>query len=175
MTNVQRGCMSVCLGLLAACSGVPEHPPLPRPDAVDLQRFMGDWHVIGSIPLFPERNAYGGIESYELKDGKILTTFRFRDGGFDQPVKTYRPVATVVPGTDNTQWKMQFIWPFKADYRIAYLSPDYQVTIIARKARDYVWLMARQPQMGDEVYAAMLARIAAMGYDMEDFRRQPQR
>jgi len=40
---------------------------------------------------------------------------------------------------------MQFLWPFKAEYLIAYVDPDYSETIIARNNRDYVWIMARTP------------------------------
>jgi apolipoprotein D and lipocalin family protein len=36
---------------------------------------------------------------------------------------------------------------------VAHLEPDYSVTIIARSARDYVWLLARKPDMSDADYA----------------------
>ena len=41
---------------------------------VDLNRFMGDWYVVASIPIdlwfASEANAYNGIETYELKIGR---------------------------------------------------------------------------------------------------------
>jgi apolipoprotein D and lipocalin family protein len=70
---------------------------------------------------------------------------------------------------------MQFVWPFKGEYRIAHLEPDYSVTIIARSARDYVWLLARKPDMSDADYARYRALIEKMGYDMAELRRVPQR
>lgn len=161
---------------LLGCSSTPEHPPLPRPESVELQRFMGDWHVIGFIPLPPEEDAYNAVESYRLReDGKIATTYRFREGDFAAPLETYTPVASVVEGSDNTHWKMQFIWPFKADYRIAYLAEDYSVTIIARQARDYVWLLAREPQLPAAQRRRLEQRIVAMGYSLEHFKYAPQR
>lgn len=167
---------TILITLLTACSSTQDYPPLPRPDHVDLQRFMGDWYVIGFIPLAPEKDAHNGIESYELaEDGRINTTYRFRDGSFEAPLKTFTPTAWVVEGSNNSQWKMQFIWPFKADYRIAYLAPDYSVTIIARQSRDYVWLLAREPELAEGVRQDMERRIAAMGYSMEQFIYQPQR
>ncbi len=165
--------ISLSVAALCACASVK--PALPAPASLDLQRFMGDWYVIGFIPLLPERNAHNGIESYRLtKAGEIEVAYRFRNGSFSAPLKTYRPSATVVKNTANSQWKMQFLWPFNADYRVAYVSEDYSVTIVARAARDYVWLMARNPTMPEAQYQAMLARIAAMGYDMAAFKRQPQ-
>jgi lipocalin len=42
-------------------------------------------------------------------------------------------------------WGMQFVWPFKGDFRIVVLNADYTHTVIGREKRDYVWIMARQP------------------------------
>ncbi|EQD55936.1 Lipocalin-like domain protein, partial [mine drainage metagenome] len=47
--------------------------------------------------------------------------------------------------------------------------------IVARDARDYVWLMARTPHISRHDYAAMVARVAAMGYDVSKLRKSPQR
>ncbi len=161
---------------IAGCTIANTKAPLPQPDYVDLERFMGPWHVLGFIPLYPERHAHNGIERYELNGkGEIETVYRFRKGGFDGPLKTYRPKATVVEGSANTHWKMQFIWPFKADYKIAYVDQNYSVAIIARDQRDYVWLLSRDPELTEAKYTELLQRIAAMGYDLQHFKRQPQR
>lgn len=149
-----------------------EVKPVPQ---VDLKRFMGDWYVIAVIPTMIETQAYNAIENYRLNaDGTIATTFTYYKGGFDGPFKTYHPKGFVVDGTGNAVWGMQFIWPIKADFRIAYLDDDYQRTIIARNARDYVWLMARTPQISDTDYQAMVKFTADLGYDMSKLRKVPQ-
>lgn len=62
------------------------------------------------------------MESYELNaDGTIATTFTFNKGGFDGKPKSYHPKGFVVENTGNAVWKMQFVWPLKAEYRIVYL------------------------------------------------------
>ena len=70
---------------------------------------------------------------------------------------------------------MQFLWPFKSDYRIAYLNEDYSQTVIAREKRDYVWIMARQPRMPDADYRRLLALLAREGYDVTKIQKVPQR
>jgi len=69
---------------------------------------------------------------------------------------------------------MQFIWPIKAEFRIAYLDENYQTTIIARNALDYVWLMARTPQISDAEYEKLTKLIESWGYDMTKLVKSPQ-
>ncbi len=162
-------------GLLAGCQSTPL-PPMETVSNVDLQRFMGDWYVIAHIPTYLERNAYNAIESYALNaDGSIATTFTFREGGFDGKPKRYTPTGFVTDRESNAVWGMQFLWPIKADFRIVYLTPDYGVTIIARERRDYVWVMAREPQIDPAHYQDLVSRIAAWGYDTSQLRQVPQR
>ncbi len=167
--------VSVSSVLTACAMFQPAPEPIPAVETVDLQRFMGDWYVIGFIPIAGEKDAHNGIESYRLgDDGRISTIYRYRKGAFDGPLKTHTPNARVEPGTGNARWGMQFLWPFRAEYVISELDADYQNTIIARSKRDYVWLMSRSPTMPDAVYARYRKRIGALGYDLEHFRRQPQ-
>jgi apolipoprotein D and lipocalin family protein len=78
-----------------------------------------------------------------------------------------------VDGSGNARWGMQFIWPIKAEYLIAYLDENYTQTIIARNARDYVWIMARTPQIEDKAYADLVKKVADMGYDISQLRKVP--
>jgi len=148
---------------------------MPTVESVELDKFMGDWYVIGNIPTFIERDAYNAVENYAMDDdGNIPTTFSFNKGSFDGPLKTYKPKGFIKDKTSNSLWGMQFIWPIKADYRIVYLSDDYQQTIIGRKARDYVWLMARTPTLSDDDYNAMVQKTKSLGYDVSKIRKVPQ-
>jgi apolipoprotein D and lipocalin family protein len=168
--------VAACAALaLAGCSSVPR-PAVPLVESVDIERFMGDWYVIASIPTYIERDAWNAVESYRLdEDGSIATTFTFRKGGFDGPEKRYTPRGFVLDHASNAVWGMQFVWPVKADYRIAYLSADYGQTVIAREARDYVWIMARSPSISEADYARLTAFIESMGYDTAQLRKVPQR
>ena len=96
--------------------------PIHTVDYVDLNRFMGDWYVIANIPTFIEKDAYNAIESYRLEnDGTVATTFRFNKGSLDGPLKEYHPRGFIRDKESNAVWGMQFIWPFKAEYRIIFL------------------------------------------------------
>lgn len=157
---------------LASCA---TRAPMPPVQSVDLKKFMGDWYVIANIPTFIEREAHNAVENYALdNEGNVATTFTFNKGGFDGPLKTYKPKGFVQDNTGNALWGMQFIWPIKADYRIVYLSDDYDQVIIGRKARDYVWIMARTPQINATDYQALTSKVEQLGYDMKKLRKVPQ-
>ncbi|WP_295520467.1 lipocalin family protein [uncultured Stenotrophomonas sp.] len=158
----------------AGCSS-QDTRPLPRAESVDVPRFMGDWYVIAHIPSWPEREAFDAVESYALQpDGRIRTTFTYRKGSFDAPYKSMHPVGRVEKEGAGAVWGMQFVWPIQAEYIIAWLDEGYQQTIVGRSKRDYVWYMARTPQVSPQDYQAAIDRIAAMGYDTSKLRRVPQ-
>lgn len=163
------------LVFISGCRAASDLSPIRTVPSVDLSKFSGDWYVIANIPTFIETQAYNAIESYsEPIDGQIETTFSFNKGGFDGKKKTYRPTAFIQEGTGNAVWGMQFIWPIKAEYRIVYVDPDYQFTIIGRSQRDYVWLMARDSVIAADDYDRLLSIIAEEGYDLSKIRRVPQ-
>jgi apolipoprotein D and lipocalin family protein len=62
-----------------------------------------------------------------------------------------------------------------ADFRIVYLNDDYTQTVIGRQKRDYVWIMARQPEIADSDYRHILELLAREGYDTTRIRKVPQR
>jgi apolipoprotein D and lipocalin family protein len=164
---------SVAALLLAGCAA--SLPPLATVDHVELERFMGDWYVIANIPTFMEKGAHNAVESYRLDDdGSIATTFTFRADAFDGPAKEYHPRGFVRNTETNAEWGMQFVWPVKSEYLITWLSEDYSQTVVARNKRDYVWIMARTPQIPEADYARMVEHIAASGYDTSKLVKVPQ-
>jgi apolipoprotein D and lipocalin family protein len=163
--------------LVAACSTMTsghDLPPLELAPEVDIPRFMGDWYVIANIPTFLEKGAHSAKESYVLQpDGTIATTFTFRAGGSDGPPKEYHSKGFVLGG-HGAVWGQQYLWPFKADYRISYIAPDYGQTVITREKRDYVWIMSRTPTMSEADLKKLTDLVARQGYDVAKLQRVPQ-
>jgi apolipoprotein D and lipocalin family protein len=170
----------VFLALLTSCSGT-SMPPLEAMDRkVDLERFMGDWYVIGfipvTIPFLSEDGAHNSLESYRLTDkGIIETTYTFRKGAFDGPEKRMTPKGWVHNRDTNAEWRMQFLWPFEAAYLIVYLDEDYQQTIIGVPDRKHVWIMSRDPEVSDADYQELLNYVDRIGYDSQKVQRVPQK
>ena len=173
---LRAGLVLLLSAVLAGCAITPQKVTVPVAPSVDLPRFMGPWYVIGVIPTFLEKDIYNAIESYErAADGTILTTFTFNKRSFDGPARRMQPKGFVIEGSGNAVWGMQFVWPIKAEFVISHVDPQYTETIIARSARDYVWIMARTPTIEEARYAALVDRVKAMGYDTQRLVKVPQR
>ena len=143
--------------------------PIKVETNIDLDKFMGDWYVIAYSPVFIDKEAYNGIESYKLnQDGSIATTYTFNKGSFNGEKKEYNPKGFVVKDTGNAIWKMQFIWPFKSDYRIMYVDETYTNTIIARQNRDYFWIMSRNKEIPNTTLDNLLKMLESEGYLIEN-------
>jgi apolipoprotein D and lipocalin family protein len=175
MKAIRNAALAVTASLtLAACAG--SGPEMKTVDYVDLERFMGDWYVIANIPTFLEKGAHNAVETYAMnEDGTIATTFTFLDGSFDGEKKEYNPKGFVRDTGSNALWGMRFIWPIKADYRIVYVDDDYSQTIIGRQKRDFVWIMAREPNISDADYERLLGIVESLGYDLSKVERVPQK
>ncbi len=60
---------------------------------------------------------------------------------------------------------MQWIWPIKADYRIAYLDTNYEFAIIGRNKRDYLWVMSRTPNIENTKLEELIDIAVSLGYE----------
>ena len=142
---------------------------------VDIERFMGDWYVIANIPTFLEKNATNAIESYQLNDeGNIETTFSFYQNSPKGQKKVYHPKGFIYNSNTNAEWRMQFFWPFKMPFLIIDLDDEYSYTVIGYPSRDYVWIMARKPQLPEKTYQSILKNLEYVGYDISRINKVPQ-
>lgn len=177
MSAFVRPLLAASLAALVVACAAPasrDLAPLEHGPPVDLARYMGDWYVIANIPYFAERNKVATLDRYALRpDGRIDNIYVFRKG-FDQPQKQYNAIATPVPGTGNAHWKIQFIWPFKADYLVLEVDPDYQWALIGHPSRKYAWIFAREAAMEDANYQELVGRLGRYGYDPASLLRVPQ-
>ena len=171
MTAISSGALALLLTIILGCQS---GPPIVTVKYVDIDRFMGDWYVIANIPTSIEKEAHNAVESYRMADdGTIETTFTFNKGSFDGETKVYHPRGFIRDNTSNAVWDMQFLWPFKAEYRIIFLNDDYTQTVIGRSKRDYVWIMSRTPTIPPEDYDRIIKFLADQGYETAKIMKIP--
>jgi apolipoprotein D and lipocalin family protein len=160
---------------LSGCAATTTKPPLQTVGHVDLNRFMGEWYVIGTIPWFVEKNNVGTMDIYRMRpDGRIGITYAFRKKALSARREEMHAVGTILDTKSNARWGVQFLWPFQAPYLVIDLSPDYSTTIIGYPSRDLIWIMARTPTLPEANYRSLLHKAADQGYDIRRIVKVPQ-
>jgi len=162
--------------ILAGCNTFVDHEPLPTVNQrVDLDRFMGKWYVISSVPTAFDRDPYDAVEVYERADRGIKITYTFKAGAFDGEPRTITSRAMVDNPGINTDWEVTYAWPIKGDYKILYLEPDYSVAIVGHPNRKNVWVLSRQPSIEPTAYSDLILFLQDLGYNIGLIRRVPHR
>jgi apolipoprotein D and lipocalin family protein len=167
MTLRLAGCL-VSTVMLASCASLP--PPATVP-SVDLARYAGDWYEIESFPAWFQRGCAGTKASYTpAPDGRIRVVNTCTRG---QKSVSIAGSARVVRGSNNSKLKVRFFWPFEGDYWILELDPAYRWAAVGHPNRQYLWILARDPQLDPAELAGIRAKLAAKGYDINRLRRTP--
>ena len=143
--------------------------PVASVPSVDLSRYTGKWFEIASFPMFFQRNCVGDTtaEYAPTDNGAISVRNRCRtDSGFDEATGK----ATVVEGSGNSRLQVSFFWPFKADYWVVGLDPEYRWAVVGNPNRKYLWVLSRVPQLPPAQLEAALASARAQGFDLAELR-----
>jgi len=164
--------------LLAACVFVLPSVALAQATvtsvpSVDLARYSGKWFEIASFPMFFQRNCVADTtaEYAAAADGSVSVHNRCRtDAGFDDATGK----ATVVEGFGNSRLKVSFFWPFKSDYWVLGLDPEYRWAVVGNPNRKYLWVLSRTPQLPAKLMEAALASASAQGFDLTQLRTTTQ-
>jgi apolipoprotein D and lipocalin family protein len=147
--------------------------PVASVPSVDLARYTGKWYEIASFPMFFQRKCIADTtaEYTPAPEGAISVRNRCRtESGFDEALGK----ATVVEGFNNSRLKVSFFWPFKADYWVVGLDPEYRWAVVGNPSRKYLWVLSRTPQLAAPLLEAALASATAQGFDLTQLRYTPQ-
>jgi apolipoprotein D and lipocalin family protein len=90
---------------------------------------------------------------------------RCRKERLDGKVTESKGKAEVVDTQTNAKLKVSFFWPFKGNYWIIDLDPDYRWAVVGEPSRKYLWILSRAPTMDESIYENILARLPEVGYD----------
>ncbi len=169
------------LALLAACAKPPinraqDALPLQTVRDVDLDRYLGRWYEIARLPNRFEENCDGVTADYSLRDdGMIKVVNTCRLGAPDGDIKTANGKARIVDESTNAKLKVSFFGPFYGDYWIIDLAEDYSLSIVGEPAGRYLWVLARTPEISEDVKNDVIEKLNALGYDASKlyFTKQP--
>ena len=162
--------------VMFGCAGTAvSESPLTVVDTVDVNRYLGKWYEIASYPAWFQKGCTGTTAEYSLlPDGKIQVINRCHKDSLEGPLKESKGKAEVVDTATNAKLKVWFFWPFKGNYWIIDLNPDYQWAVVGEPSRKYLWILSRTRTMDEAVYQGILKQLSQKGYDPDKLRRTDQ-
>ncbi|KAK3240373.1 hypothetical protein CYMTET_49783 [Cymbomonas tetramitiformis] len=153
--------------------GASKLPPLRTVAEVDVQKFMGEWYVVGTIPTYFEIGACNPKEVYTWNEAKKVVNVQFTfnkntlDGAISSIPQTLYPAGYkggLAPVSGS--WQVSPFWPVRLSYLIMDIADDYRYTVIGYPTREYLWIMSRSTTIAEEDYSKVMELVKEQGYDL---------
>nr|WP_152980562.1 lipocalin family protein [Stenotrophomonas ginsengisoli] len=154
-----------------ASTALPEALQPSAEHPLDLDRYMGQWYVIGRIANPVERGHVASRHDYSLdEDGKVRITYHFRES-FEAPPQALNLRASVDDESGNRRWRTWFYKVVPTRTEVLEVAPDYSWALIGYPGRDMAWILAREPEMSQVRYFQLSSRLAEHGVNTDRMRR----
>ncbi|MFK7872991.1 MAG: lipocalin family protein [Oligoflexales bacterium] len=141
----------VTLGFLLSFT----YPPLDTVDQLDLEKYMGTWHQIATIPAsFQEKCVRKTSAEYKRLDKnhvQVINRCEEEDGEVRIAIGRARincdfknPSRLQVTFVKLFNW---WVWSFGGDYWVIDLDADYNYSVVGDRKRFYLWILSRSAAM----------------------------
>ena len=151
---------------LASCTGVPEG--ITPVTGFELPRYLGTWHEIARLDHSFERGMSRVTAYYDMnEDGSVKVTNR---GYLDDKQEWKEAIgkAKFVGDENIGHLKVSFFGPFYGGYVIYELDHEnYSYAFVTSYNRDYLWLLARDPLVSDELKDQFAQQAKQLGFDTD--------
>ncbi|MEI8572316.1 lipocalin family protein [Methylomonas sp. EFPC1] len=151
------------LSLLCACTDIPEGVKVI--DGFELNRYLGTWYEIARLDHSFERGLTDISAEYSLRDDggvKVLNS------GYDAEQgqrKIAEGKAYFIDKPDIGRLKVSFFGPFYGAYNIIALDKTtYSYVMIAGPDRDYLWILARSPELEPSIQKDLIEQAKTLGF-----------
>lgn len=173
--RIGLGVGTVLIGTAILSSCTRTYAPLETVSSVELMKYQGRWYEIARLPQFYEKDCYAVFAEYNIHpDGYVEVLNSCRKGSLSGEVKTANGKAFPVEGSSNSKLRVQFFWPFRGDYWVLKLDPDYKHVLVGSPDRESLWILSRTPQLDASVYNDLVRYARENGFPTEKLERTVQ-
>lgn len=144
--------------------------PLDTVPHVDLNRYLGKWYEIASIPQYFQRQSVRDVSAeYAAADGNISVINRCITANGE--TKIARGQARVVDKVSQAKLEVTFVklfgWLYLlgGDYWVIDLAEDYRYAVVGHPTLKYAWILAAKPQLSATDLAGIESRLQQKNYD----------
>jgi len=76
--------------------------------------------------------------------------------------------AVFVDDSDVAHLKVSFFGPFYGSYVVFDLGGNYEYAFVAGFNTDYLWLLAREPRISDDLRQRFVTQARSLGFDVDN-------
>ena len=134
-------------------------------DNFELNRYLGKWYEIARLDHSFERGLEAVSAEYSLRDDGGI---RVINSGYNTDTQANQEAegrAYFVDQPNLGYLKVSFFGPFFGSYVIFELDENYQYAFIAGNTTNYLWLLARTPEVSQELINQFISRANQLGFD----------
>jgi len=151
----------------SACTGVPDGVQVVS--GFELDRYLGTWYEIARLDHRFERGLSNITANYSLRDdGGVSVVNR----GYEVDKGEWNEAAGkayFAGNSDVGQLKVSFFGPFYGGYNIVELDKEeYQYALVAGPDRDYLWILARSPEIDPEVLSMLVDKATGLNFSTDE-------
>ena len=165
VSSQMKKILLVLVLFLTGCVGIPEN--VKPVDNFKLEKYLGKWHEIARLDHRFERGLSRITADYSLRDDGGVRVLNRGYSAKENEWKEAEGKAYFVKGTDQGYLKVSFFGPFYGSYVVFELDHEnYQYSLVCGPDKSYLWILARAPDMKKDVKDALVAKAAALGFDV---------
>lgn len=162
--NVKQLVLVFIVVLLAGCVRLPEK--VEPVTGFEPERYLGTWYEIARLDHSFEEGLSQVTAEYSLReDGGI----RVLNRGYSAEEDEWQEAegkAYFVEDRNTGYLKVSFFGPFYGAYGIFELEKeDYSYSWVSGPDTGYLWLLAREPQISEELRQRFVSRASELGFD----------
>ena len=137
--------------------------------------YSGKWFEIARTPNSGQRDCQAPTTEFTGKGGGGFSVRQIcRKGSASGAANTMNTTGSIIPGAQNTRFKMSFLGGLKKqEYWVLDRADDQSWAIMATPGGNYVWLLSREAVMSPAAKVEALDRVKALGYAKLEYPQQP--
>jgi apolipoprotein D and lipocalin family protein len=166
---LRRKCWSVVAGLLllGGCLGVPEG--VEPVQSFELDRYLGRWYEIARLDHSFERGLSEVTAEYSRREDGAVRVLNRGYRAEDAEWSAIEGVARFVGEDSVAHLKVSFFGPFYGSYIVFELGAErYDYAFVSGFNQDYLWLLARTPQVPEALRQSFIEQANSLGFDTRE-------
>lgn len=153
--------------LQAGCMGVPEGANVVT--GFELDRYLGSWYEIARLDHRFERGMSNVTANYSMRDDGGVRVLNRGYKVDDREWQEAEGKAYFVGEEDVGSLKVSFFGPFYGAYNVIALDKDrYQYAMVAGPDTDYLWILARSPDLDEQIIASLVDEAGRIGFPVNE-------